>query len=177
MRRLFLFKVYRYNKILFWFFALFAGLSVIGNLMGNEATPFYVWGMYSEKEAEPSDYEIFRITVNNKPVDYSTGFLPANRFFLQSPLIYYSLMKNGVDPTSTFLENKLKEKYRLIKPWASEVFNSEKEVAEFPAWYKKYLAQSTGQNVQSFKVEVLKATFSSNNAITIHSTYTLIDER
>lgn len=175
--RLFLYKVYKFNKKLFTFFVTFAGLTMMGNLTGNEVTPFFVWGMYSEKEAPPTDYEIFRITVNNKIVDYTTGYLPSNRFFLQSPLIYYTMMKNGEDPTALFLRRKLKNRFSTIQPYASDVLNSTKEYKEFPLWYQRYLQQTTGERIQNFKVEVLKTSFDSGNAIKINSSYTLIDGR
>lgn len=175
--KLFLYKAYKFNKKLFIFFAAFAGITVICNLAGDEITPFYVWGMYSEKEVTPSGYELFRITVNDKVVDYSTGYFPSNRFFLQSPLSYYTLMKKGGDPTEIFLKNKLKNKFLMIQPYASRVLNSTKEFNEFPLWYKRYLQQTTGETIQSFKVEVLNTSFNTNNVITINDAYTLIDGR
>jgi hypothetical protein len=145
--------------------------------MGDEITPFYVWGMYSEKETPSANYEIFRITANDKLVDYSTGYLPANRFFLQSPLSYYALMKNGKDPTAIFLKEKLKGKYSLIEPYSKTVLNSTKEFDEFPYWYKRYLQQTAGETIRKYKVEVLNVFYDKNNSIKINSAYTLIDER
>ncbi len=177
MNRLFLYRVYRYNKKLFIFFIAFAGLSVTCNLIGDEITPFYVWGMYSAKEVPRKNYEILQITVNDKIVDYSTGYLPANRFFLQFPLIHYTLMKDGDDPAETFLKEKLKGKFSIIEPLLPWILNSKEEVQEFPSWYKRYLQQTTGEKVQNFKVEMLEASFDLNNHIKINSAYTLIDGR
>ena len=177
MQRLFLYRVYRFNKELFLFFVFIAGFTIVCNLTGNEITPFYVWGMYSEKEVAPTEYPIFKITANDHLVDYTTGFLPENRLFLFAPLNYYAAMKNsGADPTELFLQEKLKAKFLLIQPYATQVLNSEKEVGEFPDWYKRYLHQSTGTDIKKLKVEVLNATYNSNNSIKINSTYTLINE-
>ncbi|MDP4283010.1 MAG: hypothetical protein Q8891_01190 [Bacteroidota bacterium] len=177
MERLFLYKVYKFNKKLFIFFTGFAMLSLICNITGNEITPFYVWGMYSEKEVAPVHYEIFRVQINNNLVDYSTGFLPENRLFLLSPLTYYASMKNAKDPTEVFLKEKLKDKFAMIQPYAKRVLNSQKEVNEFPSWYRRYLQQTTGKIVQNLKVEVLNTSYDIHNNIRIDSTYTLIDER
>ncbi|HEY5390609.1 MAG TPA: hypothetical protein VIJ57_00740 [Hanamia sp.] len=176
MKRLFLYKVYCYNKKLFLFFAFFAFVTIICNLTGNEITPFYVWGMYSQKEKPPEYYQIYKITVNDKILDYSTGFFPANRFFLQSPLSYYLEMKENGDPLKLFLQKKMGSKYFYVLPYESSVFNSSQNIEKFPGWYKKYLEQTTGQEIKSYKVEVLKAIYDSRNRIDITHSDTLIND-
>lgn len=176
MRKLFLYKLYCYNKKLFLFFTGFAVLTLLCNLAGFEITPFYVWGMYSQKEVTPKDYPVFVITVNDKPVDYSTGYLPANRFFLLSPLSYYANAKSAGDPTAIFLGEKLKDKFSLVQPFARRVFNSKKELSEFPAWFRRYLQQTTGNHVKALKVDVIRVKYDHENSITINSVDKLIDE-
>lgn len=175
IRQTFLFRVYQFNKKLFLFFAAFAGLSVLGNLAGYEITPFFVWGMYSQKETPQDNYEIYKITVNNDILDYSDGFLPENRLFLQLPLHYYSLLKNGIDPTEVFLRKKLKENYEAVQPYISGGLNSAKDIKEFPLWYKRYLHQATGEAVDNYTVEVLQVSYRQHKLIQVDSIYTLID--
>jgi hypothetical protein len=177
MEKLFLYKVYCYNKKLFILFLAFAFFTVFCNWMGFEITPFYVWGMYSEKEIAPMEYPVFRVMVNEKPVDYSTGYFPANRFFLQSPLSYYAGAKTAGDPLQPFLEKKLKKPYLWLKPYVLRVVNSQKEIHQFPAWYERYLQQTTGDKVKSLKVDVLQATYQNDHSITINSISNLIDEK
>jgi hypothetical protein len=177
MRQLFLYKVYLFNKKLFLFFTIFAGFTLICNLTGNEVTPFYVWGMYSENEVAPKEYEIFKVTENDQLVDYSTGFLPANRFFLLSPLTYYFQIKNYEDPTRNFLQKKLNENFSLVEPYANIVLNSSNEFKEFPFWYRRYLQQTTGELVSNYRVELLKTSYDKNNLIKVNSAYILINEK
>jgi len=177
MSRLFLYKVYLYNKKLFIFFVAFTVFTVVVNLAGNEITPFFVWGMYSENEVPQDNYEIFKVTANDYIIDYTTGYLPANRFFLLSPLSYYSEMKNSGDPTKKFLERKLKKYFSEVQPYASKVLNSRKEVEKFPFWYKRYLQQTTGEIIKNYKIEIIKVSYDINNSIKTNSSYTLIDGR
>lgn len=177
MEKLFLYKVYHFNKKMFILFLAFAALTLFCNLRGFEITPFYVWGMYSEKETTPTEYPVFKIMVNGKVVDYSTGYFPANRFFLQSPLLYYAGTKTVGDPLQLFLEKKLKTQYLWLKPYALRVLNSQKEIQQFPAWYERYLQQTTGEKVKSLKVDVLQTSYQSDNSIKINSVYNLIDEK
>jgi hypothetical protein len=60
VERFFLYRVYRHNKKLFFLFVFFAGATIACNLMGNEITPFYVWGMYSEKKGVPKEYAVLK---------------------------------------------------------------------------------------------------------------------
>lgn len=177
MENFFLCKVYRYNKKLFFFFLTFAVFTLFCNLAGFEITPFYVWGMYSQKEAPAKEYSIFRITSNDKVVDYSTGYFPANRFFLISPLSYYASIKNNDDPTGIFLKQKLKDKYQWIRPYAGRVLNSRKEVDEFPGWFLRYVEQTTGEKIKELKVDLLLVSYENDNSIKINSVHTLLDER
>jgi hypothetical protein len=177
MEPAFLKKVYRYNKNLFVFFVLFSALTLLANLSGDEITPFFVWGMYSENEVPQEQYSIFKLTANDDTIDYSTGYLPANRFFLLSPLSYFESSKNNEDPTRIFLEKKLKNSFSAIEPFANKVLNGEEEFQKFPAWYKRYLQQTTGENISNYKVEILKVHYDADNIVQLNSAYTLIDEK
>ena len=122
-------------------------------------------------------YSIFKVTANDHVIDYSTGYLPANRFFLISPLGYYESAKNNEDPTRIFLQKKLQNSFSSIEPFANKVLNGEQEFQKFPAWYKRYLQQITDENVSSYKVEILKVYYDADNVVRLKSAYTLIDEK
>jgi hypothetical protein len=175
MENVFLYKVYRYNKKLFFFFLAFAGFTLFCNLAGFEITPFYVWGMYSQKETPVKEYPVYKITANGKLVDYSTGYFPANRFFLLSPLSYYGSIKTPDDPTDIFLKEKLKERYEWVRPYAGRVLNSPQEVKEFPAWFSRYVGQTKGERIKNLKVELLLVSYEKDNSIKIDSIHTIID--
>lgn len=177
MKKFFLYKVYHYNKKLFFFFVVFAGITLFCNLTGFEITPFYVWGMYSQKEPQPKEYPVFRITANEKLVDYSSGYFPANRFFMLSPLYYYASIETPEDPVRIFLKKKLGEKYEWVKPFAEKVLNSPKEVGEFPGWFKKYIEQTTGKKIRNLKVELLLVSYEKDNSLKVNSVQKIIDEK
>jgi hypothetical protein len=176
IERLFLYKVYRHSKKLFFIFLLFTVVTIFCNLTGFEITPFYVWGMYSAKEKAIAEYPVYKITADGKPIDYSSGYFPANRFFLNSPLDYYSdISKNGTDPLKHFLQQKLKNKYSLIRTFEDKVLNSKNEIDRFPEWYKRYLEQTAGEKIEKLKIDVMQVHYH-NNSIVVDSTYNLINE-
>ena len=176
MKKLFLYKVYRHSKKLFYLFMVFAIFTLIGNAAGFEITPFYVWGMYSEREIKPASYQIYKVTINDKRLDYSTGYFAANRFFLLSPLSYYESLKESGDPMFTSLKERLGKKYNFLEPYIFSFENSSQSINEFPVWYKKYLEQTTGEKIQNLKVDILNVSWHTNNSITVNSVYNLINE-
>jgi hypothetical protein len=174
---LFLYKVYRHSKKLFYLFLLFTVVTIFCNLAGFEMTPFYVWGMYSAKEKEVAEYPVYKITADGKLIDYSSGYFPANRFFLTSPLDYYADVSGiGSDPLQNFLRQKLKNNYFIIAPFEDRILNCANKIDEFPKWYKMYLQKTTGKKINNIKVDVLNVHYTNNNSIVVDSTYNLINE-
>lgn len=170
MKKWFLYRVYKLHKGLFVFFILFLTGTVFANLLGWQATPFFVWGMYSGKEDANNNRQVLKITINDSSVINYTRYTDANKFFLISPLQLYILMKknNGVDPTALFLEKKLNNYAAIQKP-GEKVLNSSKEYNSFLPWYKRYLEQTTGRKIHSYKIEELRTGFTDKNKIEIYS--------
>ena len=172
MKKWFLYRVYKLNKGLFVFFVLFLAGTLFTNLSGWQVTPFFVWGMYSEKEDTSNLHPVLKVTINDSLVINYDRYTDANKFFLTSPLQHYILMKknNGVDPTEIFLKRKLGENYSAIQGAGKKVLNGAKEYDLFLPWYKRYLEQTTGNKINSYKIELLNAGYTGKNKIEIYST-------
>lgn len=147
----------------------FAGLTVFTNLMGDEVTPFFVWGMYSEKEKPVQAVELLKTTINGDTVmniyHYSNG---DTRFYLSTPLAYFKKIKdnNNQDPTITFLQTKLRTHYNKIRPFERSLFNTGPQQQEFLNWYARYLQQVTLIPVKSLRIEVVHAHYTSQDLVT-----------
>jgi hypothetical protein len=151
---------------------LFLGGTFFTNLLGWQVTPFFVWGMYSEKEDTSNYRPVLKITINDSSViNYSSGYTDANRFFLTSPLELYILMKknNRKDPTEIFLKKKIDKNFSLIQNASTKVLNGAKEYNLFLPWYKKYLEKTTQIKIHTYKIELLKAGYTDSNKIEIYS--------
>ena len=151
----------------------FAALTVITNLLGDEVTPFFVWGMYSEKEKQVQQYEILRTTVNDSLViDAAGGFTDATRFYLVGPLASYKKIKDngGIDPVKSFLQQKLNKHYDWVRFAENKVFNKDVSPQAFFAWYSTYLKQITNVNVHTVQVDVVQVHFE-RKKIVIDSVY------
>lgn len=168
MKRTFLYQVWLHNTRLFYILAAFTTLTVCFNLLGDEVTPFFVWGMYSEKEKPVAQYDILKTTVNDSLVvnvyDYHTT---DSRFYLSTPLAYYKRIKdnNNQDPTISFLQTKLRQHYEQIRFLEPSLFNTGPQQGAFLDWYARYLQQFTNQPVESLRIEVIKAHYSNQNLV------------
>ena len=146
--------------------------TIFTTLSGWQATPFFVWGMYSEKEDTSSLRPVIKITINDSMIlDPAKGFTDANRFFLTSPLQLYILMKKNreEDPTKLFLKRKLGSSYSSIESLAEKILNRKNQYDSFLNWYAGYLEQTTGILIKNYTIELLKAGYTDKNKIEIYS--------
>lgn len=149
--------------------ATFAALTVVTNLLGDEVTPFFVWGMYSEKEQPVQDVEILKTTINeNTVVNIYNVNNGDTRFYLASPLAYFKKIKDNhnQDPTISFLQTKLGAHYSSIQPLEKSLFNTGPQQQEFLSWYARYLQHVTLIPVNSLRVEVVHAHYADKNLVT-----------
>lgn len=170
MDKWFLYRVYKLNKGLFVFFMVWFSGTIFTTFSGWQATPFFVWGMYSQKEDSSRNYPVLRLTVNDHFILDLSDLTDANKFFITSPLqLYIGMKKSGGDPTEGFLKTKLWN-YSAIHSTAGKVLNGSKEYNLFLSWYKRYLEQTTGISINTYKIELLKVSYNKTNQIEIAST-------
>lgn len=174
MKRTFLYKVWQHDKRLFFVLAVFCVATLITNLLGDEITPFFVWGMYSEKEAPVKEYELIRTTINDSlVVDPSAGQPVGTLFYLQTPLLYYKKIvdNRGTDPTIQLLRSKLGANYAGLMPYEEKLFNKEAQLQAFPNWYRRYLQSVTGASIRKIAVDVVKVHFDDQQQLITDSIY------
>lgn len=178
MKKTFLYRVWQHDRRLFFVLSGLGIATLFFNLLGTQLTPFFVWGMYSEKEQPVVQYEVLRTKVNDQLViNTSTGYPPGTRFYLGSPLSYYRRIKaNGdIDPTITFLRSKTGAAYNdYIQPWEDRLVNPPYRLQAFPYWYVRYLQKATGLSIDNLKVDVLLVHYDNSQRIIIDSTYPLL---
>lgn len=169
MKRTFLYQVWLHKPKLFYIISSFAALTLIANITGDEVTPFFVWGMYSEKEKPVQQYELLRTTINDSTVVNIYDHADTDtRFYLAAPLAYYKKIKdnNNQDPAITFLQTKLRQHYAQIRFLEKSLFNTGPQQQAFLNWYARYLQQVTGQPVHSVRIDVVKAHYIDNALVT-----------
>lgn len=176
MKNYFFYKLYRFDKKLFFFLAVFSALTVVCNIMGVEITPFFIWGMYSEKESTLNSYDTYKIQVNDSSViDHTAGFTDNNRFFLYSPLSFYQKIQENrfIDPALSLLQKKTGADNATFRSLSTRITNGYQQQARFPGWFTRYLEQSASKKIHSLKVDIVKLSFTADKHIQADSSYLL----
>jgi hypothetical protein len=169
MKNNFLYKVWLHNKRLFWVMAVFCLFTIFFNLLGLQAAPFWVWGMYSAKEHPPSGYSFLKTTVNDSlvvdPYAYATT---DTRFYLGAPLDYYKKISDNhqQDPTINWLQSKLGSGYDQIRWVEQPLFNAGLQHKDFFNWYARYLKEVLRIDIRTIRVEQVHAHYSKGHLIT-----------
>ena len=169
-------RLFRHSKILFAGISLFCAFTLIANMLKIETTPFFVWGMYSEKEQTPASYPILEVMVNDSiRVDYSRISTDANRFYLLSPLTYFWDIRahGGVDPQEIFLDRKTAGRFHFIQPVKNNLFNDSSDQTAFQHWYCQYLEESIHRRVDKVTVNVLELTYGNAGRPELKNRYSL----
>jgi hypothetical protein len=169
VKKTFLYQVWLHNRKLAYILTAFTVFTVFFNVLGDEVTPFFVWGMYSEKEKPVQQYDILKTTINDSTViDPYEHYTADTRFYLYTPLAYYKKIKdnNNQDPTISFLQTKLHRHYDNIRFLEPSLFNTAPQQQAFLNWYARYLQQVTHIPVHSLRIEVIKAHYTNKDLVT-----------
>lgn len=141
-----------YNKR--WFYAaLFLAMGSVGaNLVGVEATPFYVWGMFSQPEQPQPNQGVWQLEADGQVLDYTSWQVSLfQRYLLTNPADYAVRMTEaGTDPTLNFLESKLG-----AQEWLHLAANQPQDLEKFWPWLKRYTEQAYGRQFDSLVVRKL----------------------
>ena|ERR1700733_11142406 len=177
MEKTYLYKVYSYDRKMFFSLLFFAVATLLCNLGGLEITPFFVWSMYSKPEQPEQQYDILLTkTGDSTAIDPSAGYTDDTRFYLNSPLALYKATRDNAnaDPTLSFLQSKLHGRLAPLTsypPLVHKLFNDGPQLAAFPHWYRRYLEEVTGHQKQDLSLSVVRVHFDANSHIIVDSTF------
>ena len=157
-------RLWSHNKKIFWGVSIFTFFTLFFNLTGDEVSPFFVWGMFSEKFPRLETREIVTFKINGEDYNYHRKLSNINGNMLASPVYYYSRMvkNNDEDPTRTFFREKTGKRFSTIEPLLTQVTNDPAVYPEFKDWVKRYIEKSSGQEVDELEVSI--ATYRFNEA-------------
>lgn len=154
-KRFFLYRLYIINKRLFFLITSFLILTLVANISGNEVTPFFVFGMYSEIERPSNRYQVVDIILNDSIHLGEKSYWVYGKSFVQMPLLYYKLMyEKGADPTVFFLQEKLGKHYKFFQPFQHRLFNGKYETNAFKLWFASYLGECIKTHVNSIEIQI-----------------------
>ncbi len=137
-----------------WFYAalFFMVGSIAANLTGEEITPFYVWGMFSQPEKPAREHTIWQFEADGQELDYTSWKVSLfQRYLLTNPADYALRMQQvGIDPSLQFIESKLD-----TLPWLHAAANRPEDLDRFWPWLKRYTERAYGRQFDSLVVRKL----------------------
>jgi hypothetical protein len=114
-------------------------LQLLFTFMKLEITPFFLYGMFSEKIPARDSLTLVQILVNNKPLqDYHPGY--RELLLLQTAQENYALLKDQhfIDPVKTRMESKFKgiDQMPGYKSLSPKMYNQPGINEPFRHWFK-----------------------------------------
>jgi len=140
-------SLYKKRSKLFYLYIAFFTLQFFFIFIKWEATPFFLYGMFSEKTAFPDTLHTKTIQVNGRDIK-SLDLSQKELWLIEETVEHYIDNKNnnGEDIVASRVETKYPFLYPSLKTWQNGMFNKPIELGQFESWLKKKCAKITGRN-------------------------------
>lgn len=140
---------------LFYFFLILTAIQLILTAIKLEATPFFLYGMFSEKIPVQDTITKTAIYIDNKDLQ-TFNISYRERDLLQTGIENYLIMRNnnGVDVVQTRVETKYPFLTNsLLYPYIkNSIYNKHGHLKKFEEWFKQKCSTITGQSVQQVTI-------------------------
>jgi len=170
-------RVYKADKWLFVLLSLFFFFTLFANFIRLQATPFFIWAMYSQKLPEKTDYSYLEVHYNgNKLLNIQHSWNEPAKNYLYLPLGYYIEIKdsNYVDPFRNYLESHWLKKHPAFTGIAPYLYPDRRTIDKFPGWYKRYLSLQVNEPVNNILVLKRHVQFHPDGASQVIATDSLL---
>lgn len=152
---------------LFYLFGLFFILQVFFVLIKWEVTPFFLYGMYSEKATAPITYSQTVVCVNGKELnmDQLSG---EERMLIDETTEHYLHIKANND--TDIVQSRVEQRYHsltnsFIYPFLKErIYNTPNDVPAYEKWLKKKCSSIINEKVDI--VTIKKNIYEFNSELT-----------
>jgi hypothetical protein len=140
-------SLYKKRSKLFYLFIAFFSLQFFFIFIKWEATPFFLYGMFSEKTAFPDTFHTKTILINGRNIK-TFNLSQKELWLIEETVEHYMDIKNnkGKDIVMSRVETKYPLLYPSLKTWQKGMFNKPVELTEFEGWLRKKCAKITDRN-------------------------------
>jgi hypothetical protein len=155
MAKMFLLKIKEKSPGLFWCLIVFCFLQITLTLIKLEVTPFFLYGMYSEKFYVTDTISIYKEKLNGHLLS-SQIMNKWEEDILRTGIENYNaqLRNNKIDIIDTRISTKHPSIYnsRVFEIIKKHIMNDSVSLNRFPDWYKQKFYQYTGMDIKTFEV-------------------------
>ncbi len=152
---MFLKQVYAQSKLIFYLILIFCLGQLLFLYRGVENTPFFLYGMYSEKKQTEQQYNYNIIQIDGKEFDPEKLPFGSHEMVLSTLDRYCFLDKvNFNDTISSVVSKRFKSRISEghFNVLVGRLTNGPADKICYQRWLKKYLAQATGGTIRSLKI-------------------------
>jgi hypothetical protein len=160
---MFLSKVKKDSPGLFWCLIVFCFFQIAFTLIKLEITPFFLFGMYSEKLETSDKVSVYKVKLNDhllnrndiKKWDFDILIMAIENYNAQ-------FLNNKIDVVDTRIKTRYPDVYKshIFSSMKRYIMNDSSNLDKFRGWYKRKIRQYTKEDVKTF--EVYKETYKIN---------------
>ena len=150
---------------------LFFLINIVANLVVvTQITPIYNWSLYATPIESRKTYSFLKVKYNGtKVLKFKHTWEDPRKLLLTNTMYLFVALqvKKQNDPTKEYYKNNWLTRH----PNFSTVFNNfknyndEEQFNKFPLWYKKYLEQKVGENINKIDVYEIQVEFLKDGSV------------
>ena len=150
---------------------LFFLINIVANLVVvTQITPIYNWSLYARPIESQKTYSFLKVKYNgNKVLKFKHTWEDPRKLLLTNTMnLFVALqVKKQNDPVKEYYRNNWLPRHpnftTLFKEFKN--YNDDDGLNNFPSWYKKYLEQKVGENVNKIDVYETQVKFLKDGSV------------
>jgi hypothetical protein len=145
MESLFFVRLWRRDRWLWWLVVVYCGVSGVMHLAGAQVSPFYLWGMYSQRVEPQMRYEGLEIRDERGEMVPFTRLPHSTMHMITVPTEYWLAMEaaHGKAPLTVWMREKGYD--GMFAPYEAQLTNDSVDMAGYMGWLKGYIGRATGK--------------------------------
>lgn len=161
---------FRYNKKL----CLAVYLFFIANILANsffvtEITPIYNWNLYATPIEAQKTYTFLKVKYDSNTLFFRHTWNEPRKLLIMNALNYF--IRARIEGQEDYAKEHFINDWLPRHPYFRKAFaefrnyNDERELDQFPQWFKKILEQQVGQNIDEIKIFKTTVAFLENGSL------------
>jgi len=176
LKKLYLVRLFRQNKIMFIFVLIFIFFQGLFNYKKAHSFPWYVWDMYSRPQTIADTITQTEIFIDNKRMDITSIPIWQEATILNTYKMYnWMRMNNYNDPMQEVVKNRtiyFSEKTRSFI--AYKINNHKEETIQYPRWLLHYLETITDKEIREVALRDVQYKLENNAYVPIDNSWEVL---
>jgi hypothetical protein len=171
LRRLYLFRCFEYNRVLFFAILLFISMVIYGHRSSCEITPAFTFGMYSQKSYSTRDSFFLIQTDDNRYLNlWHTADEPRRMMIFSTLAAFHRGAINLFqDPARPGIE-RVAKKHPFMRSLAKAAFCKRNDYEHYLPWLLEYTKKAVDPSIRKLNISITYIHYDLNNLPVADST-------